>query len=217
MSPIPDQAPHLPPRSFGAVMFGLAAGSFLFLLLPLSQMLSLGAPRLVPEIEATLVKPPILAPVQEPPVIEDQPEEIEALQDEPKPPTLTELEFFMNPDVRHLGKGGDFTMPVDALADQIEDTIFRLKDLTVEPRALAQARPMYPPELQRNRIEGDVRVEFVISRDGATEGLRVLSADHPDFVEPTLRAIRRWKYEAGERGGEKVAVRVRLTVPYRLD
>lgn len=86
------------------------------------------------------------------------------------------------------------------------------------PEALKRERPPYPPQAQAAGREGAVFVEFTVRTDGSVADVTVLSAE-PDatFVEPTLQAVRLWRFRPATRNGKPVAVRVRQKVSFRLE
>lgn len=56
-------------------------------------------------------------------------------------------------------------------------------------------RPQYPKDALRKGESGNVDVKAVISPDGTTKDLVVLSGD-PTFSQPAVDAIRRWRFHA---------------------
>ncbi len=56
-----------------------------------------------------------------------------------------------------------------------------------------QARPEYPPLAKLNYIQGRVRVELSVSREGKVARAHVLSG-HPLLAAAVLKAVRRWLY-----------------------
>lgn len=73
----------------------------------------------------------------------------------------------------------------------------------------------YPRRLEWRGITGEVVVAFIIGTDGLVEleSVHVLSASHPEFVEPTLKGIERMRFRPARLGG--ALVRVRTTMPVR--
>jgi periplasmic protein TonB len=210
------QPPGLRDRYLGPVLVGLVLGFFIFLMLPISQLLSLGLQDKEKSADISIIEPPDLFETPPPPEDEIQEEDIKELEQEQEPPTLEQLEISMNADVSGLA-GGDFTVPAYNLAQEIEELVFEMKDLTVRPRAILQGEPQYPPELKRNGISGEVRLEFWIRANGSTDKIRVLNSTNPAFEEPTIRAVRRWRFEPGERSGEKVNVIARISIPFNVN
>jgi protein TonB len=81
-----------------------------------------------------------------------------------------------------------------------------------EPRPVATPAPRYPPQAQRRRIEGEVRLMFTVGVDGSVSGVEVESATPPDvFDREAIAAVSRWRFEPLQ-----VPVRVRRTLRFRL-
>jgi TonB family protein len=81
---------------------------------------------------------------------------------------------------------------------------------------ISQVAPVYPPLAQQARIQGEVVLEAVISREGAITNLRVVSG-HPLLVDAALTAARQWKYRPTLLNGQPVEVVSQVTVPFKLD
>ena len=85
------------------------------------------------------------------------------------------------------------------------------RELDAVPRARSQVAPLYPSNLRAAGIAGEVTVTFVVDENGEVGTIQVLAASHPEFIEPTLRAVSRWRFEPGKREGRPV--RFRMSVP----
>jgi TonB family protein len=60
----------------------------------------------------------------------------------------------------------------------------------------SRVSPVYPDLAKRMNITGIVRVEVVIAPNGNVKSTRVIGG-HPLLVEPTVEAVKKWKYEPG--------------------
>ena len=80
---------------------------------------------------------------------------------------------------------------------------------------LEQPRPVYPPEAKQARIQGVVRLEAIIAKDGTMANLTVQSG-HPLLVPAALEAVKNWVYyaDAAERrtGGSGYQIDVNFTL-----
>jgi TonB family protein len=76
--------------------------------------------------------------------------------------------------------------------------------------------PIYPPLAKQARIQGEVVLEAIISREGDVTNLRVVSG-HPLLVEAALTAARQWKYRPTLLNGQPVEVVSQVTVPFKLE
>lgn len=98
------------------------------------------------------------------------------------------------------------------------DLIFALAEVDTPPRPLFQPSPRYPYNARQAGIEGWAEIEFVVTADGQVTGIRVIRS-HPGtvFDAAALDAVARWRFKAGSRRGEPVAVRVHLPLEFKLE
>jgi protein TonB len=82
-------------------------------------------------------------------------------------------------------------------------------------RLMNQARPVYPPLARQARVQGTVRLEAVINRDGVIEELKVVSG-HPLLVQAALDAVRQWRYQPTMLNGVAVEVITTIDVNFTL-
>jgi len=118
--------------------------------------------------------------------------------------------------------GGDFDLAfrvsAPELVTQVRDLIFELSELDEPPRPLARIHPAYPTQARLRAIEGVVVLQFVVSPDGTTRDIEIVKSEPVDvFDNAAMRAVKRWRFTPGTRGGEPVAVRVRQRVTFKLD
>jgi protein TonB len=84
-----------------------------------------------------------------------------------------------------------------------------------QAKLIFQPKPEYPPLAKMARIQGTVRLEAVISRDGTIQDLKVLSG-HPLLVKSALEAVQRWRYQPTLLNGEPVEVITEVDVNFTL-
>jgi protein TonB len=88
--------------------------------------------------------------------------------------------------------------------------------LVRQPSAL-ELRTLYPEAARRLGLEGDVRLELLVSEDGAVTEVRLLAGAGHGFDEVAPEAARRILFRPARRGGRPVAVRIPWTLKFRLD
>lgn len=76
-------------------------------------------------------------------------------------------------------------------------------------------RPKYPPEAKEQRIEGTVRLEATIAKDGTVKNL-VVQSGPSELVDSALEAVKQWVYETTLLNGEPVEVITMVDVNYTL-
>ena len=65
--------------------------------------------------------------------------------------------------------------------------------------------PAYPPLARQARIQGQVRLQAQISKNGDIENLQLISG-HPMLAPAAIEAVKQWKYKPYLLNGEPVEV-----------
>jgi TonB family protein len=84
-----------------------------------------------------------------------------------------------------------------------------------QSKLIRQVPPVYPPEAKDARIQGVVKLEAIIGKDGNISNLQVLSG-HPILVPAALEAVRQWQYQQTLLNGEPVEVRTQIDINFTL-
>jgi len=80
---------------------------------------------------------------------------------------------------------------------------------------IRQPRPVYPPLAKQARIQGVVRLNAIIGKDGTIQNLTV-SSGHPLLVPAALEAVKAWVYKPTLLNGEPVEVVTTIDVNFTL-
>ncbi len=78
-----------------------------------------------------------------------------------------------------------------------------------------RVQPTYPPLAKQARIQGQVVLHAVISKDGSIEGLTLISG-HPMLAPAAIEAVKQWKYKPYLLNGEPVEVDTEVLVNFTL-
>ncbi len=78
-----------------------------------------------------------------------------------------------------------------------------------------QVQPAYPLLAKTARIQGDVVLKAIISRDGQIQDLQLVSG-HPMLVPAAIEAVRQWRYRPYLLNGQPVEVETTITVIFSL-
>jgi len=84
-----------------------------------------------------------------------------------------------------------------------------------QARITSKANPKYPREAKENRIQGTVKVEALIGKDGSVIDLELLSGD-PALVKAATDAIWQWRYKPITLQGQAVQVVTEIDVNFTL-
>lgn len=82
-------------------------------------------------------------------------------------------------------------------------------------KLVRQPKPSYPPLAKQARIQGTVRFNAVIGRDGTIQNL-TLASGHPLLVPAATEAVRQWVYQPTLLNGEPVEVVTQIDVNFTL-
>jgi TonB family protein len=75
--------------------------------------------------------------------------------------------------------------------------------------------PVYPPEAKSARIQGTVRFQAILARDGTVQSLQLVSG-HPLLVKAARDAVQQWVYRPTLLNGEPVEVVTTVDVNFTL-
>lgn len=189
-----------------------------FLVLPLTQMISSGVQKKydLSEIDTAAPPPPPQAAEVEPPPPPETPDEPPPpeLSDTPRQLSLGDLDLDLSVGTGGVLGGGLGMGDEGALEDV---AIFDLADLDQRPQPIAQVAPRHPPDLLKAKIEGNVVLLFILDENGRVSDPRIESSSHPGFEAPALKALSRWRFKPGTRDGEAVRTYVRQQIVFRIN
>ncbi len=95
--------------------------------------------------------------------------------------------------------------------------LFDLATLDHPPVPRVQIRPVYPHEMSRAGINGEVLVGFIVDSEGNVRDPYVIRSTHREFEVEALRAAARWKFKPGRKNGADVSTRnVQLPFEFKL-
>lgn len=84
-----------------------------------------------------------------------------------------------------------------------------------QAQLISQIRPGYPPLAKQARIQGTVRLQAIIAKDGSVVQLEIISG-HPLLQQSALQAVSQWRYKPTLLNGEPVEVVTTVDVVFTL-
>lgn len=130
----------------------------------------------------------------------------------------TDLAPTLPPDTRPLPAPGAAAVPALAVDSAVDLTYYTARELDVQPRALQDIQPTYPPEADRLRQSGTVRLELKIEADGRVSDVSVVGADPPDVFDESARAaFAAARFSPAQKNGRPVRMRMLVEVSYARD
>ena len=84
-----------------------------------------------------------------------------------------------------------------------------------QTKLVSQPIPTYPPEAKEARIQGVVKLNATIAKDGTMQHLEVISG-HPLLIPAALEAVKQWVYQPTLLNGQPVEVMTEVDVNFTL-
>ncbi|MES1261697.1 MAG: energy transducer TonB, partial [Acidobacteriota bacterium] len=84
-----------------------------------------------------------------------------------------------------------------------------------EAALLSQPKPVYPPLAKEARVQGTVKFEAVIGKDGRVQNLRLLSGP-PLLVQAAMQGVQQWVYKPTLLNGSPTEVITTIDVNFTL-
>ncbi len=94
--------------------------------------------------------------------------------------------------------------------------IFRLDQLDQSPVPRFQQKPIYPYEMQREGMNGEVNVGFIVDLNGDVRDAYVMNSTRREFEAAAVQAVSKWKFRPGRKGGRPVNTRMSVPVVFNI-
>ena len=91
----------------------------------------------------------------------------------------------------------------------------RVSSGVVTGMLITKVQPPYPALAKSARVQGEVVLSAVISKQGTIENLQVESG-HPMLIKAALEGVQQWRYRPYLVSGEPVEVETKIIVTFRL-
>ncbi|MDR1497019.1 MAG: TonB family protein [Puniceicoccales bacterium] len=170
--------------------------------------IAINAPPLEPEPDDT-VPPPDAIQEQAPDLTDLAP----PMQADTPTPVITPTAFIqrLQPPPPNLGNPvAAVTIPKGNFAATGNKNIaamFDLASLDQKPVPTFHVNPVYPYEMRRARISGQVVIGFIVDNHGNVLNPYVIRSTNATFEPDALRAIVKWRFKPGRKSGRDVTTR----------
>jgi TonB family protein len=104
----------------------------------------------------------------------------------------------------------------DDAAPEISELEKNVPPVRIPPAVVSQVAPEYPAEMRRSGIKGAVLVEFVVDVHGGVQNPVVVNSNGPEFEDPAIEAVSRWKFKAATVGGRPVNTHLRVPIVFQM-
>ena len=93
---------------------------------------------------------------------------------------------------------------------------FDLANLDQIPSPRFQAKPVYPFEMRRAGITGDVLVGFIVDSNGDVREAYAIKSTQREFEAAAIQAVSKWKFRPGKKGGRAVNTRMQVPIVFSI-
>ena len=85
-----------------------------------------------------------------------------------------------------------------------------------KPRIVHKVLANYPDQAKKEGLSGKVVIELTVAPDGSVKHAAVVRSDHEIFEEPSLDAVRQWRFEPAGNGESRPDIVHEVTIQFRL-
>jgi TonB family protein len=85
----------------------------------------------------------------------------------------------------------------------------------VPAKLVKKVQPEYPAEAREKRIEGTVKLQVIVGKDGSVTVQNVVEGD-PLLSPAAIEAVRQWRYEPWQLNGQPVEMQTTIDVVFSL-
>ena len=217
----------------GAMVLALGLNLFIFGILPTFIQSVPDAPdnaELIQAIQVVRIKRPETPPRKKAPPKPPEPSRAmvsatkivqEQIQRPAPNPTIVRqnLSVELNPNLPKLtnrialGPLSNFSMKA-----QMPQGLFSTSALDQPLQALVRLPASYPMRARRLGIEGWVKVEFIVTREGRVRDIKVVAAEPKGVFESSVtRSVSQYRFKPGTVDGGAVEVRVITTIRFKME
>ena len=108
-----------------------------------------------------------------------------------------------------------YAIPNPATVEETNSGRIRVGGNVQSAKLVSKVNPLYPALAKQARIQGTVRFNVTINKDGTVNNLELLSG-HPLLVPPSVEAVKQWVYQPTLLNGQPVEVITVVDVNYTL-
>ena len=182
-----------------------------------------------PSAKANLPGPEQANPAREPTRTLPEPRSDEPLRAEVQTPKRTQSEGLAKP-VEKVPSNSFLSLPEEAIGASSTVAVSSQRSIPVPPgfnpqahyardlqvgRLLTHVNPSYPLDAKQQKIEGTVRLNAVVGKDGTVAKLEPVSGP-PALVESAVEAVRQWRYSPTLLDGQRIEIQEEIRFVFRL-
>jgi protein TonB len=105
---------------------------------------------------------------------------------------------------------------VSPLFAQQDDTVYKPGNDVSLPKLVRSVGPHYTSDAMRRKVTGAVLLRCVVDRNGVPTSLEIVQKLDEELDQASLAALKRWRFEPGEKNGKPVLVQIDVTMTFAM-
>ena len=101
-------------------------------------------------------------------------------------------------------------------ARQNDEPIYLAGNGVTLPQVTKSVVAQYTPDAMQKRVQGEVVLTCVVAKTGVPARIEVTKSLEEGLDAAAIRALEQWRFEAGTKDGEPVAVRITIEMTFTL-
>ena len=97
-----------------------------------------------------------------------------------------------------------------------DDPVYDQGNGVTLPRVTKSVYAQYSARAMREKRHGTIKLKCVVSRDGTTRDVELVSGLDEEMDANAVAALKQWEFEPGKRQGKPVAVRITVDMTFTL-
>ncbi len=94
------------------------------------------------------------------------------------------------------------------------DPVYEQGNGVTQPRVTKSVPVGYSTEVMRRKLSGAIKLRCVVSIDGTTRDLELVTGLEEQMDENAVAALKQWTFEPGQREGTPAAVRITVDMTF---
>ena len=103
-----------------------------------------------------------------------------------------------------------------AVAERPPAPVYDITQVAIMPKIRTRVPAVFPAELRRAGVGGEVVVDFIVDETGKPFDIQVTQATHPAFGAAAAEAVKQWTFTPGMMDGRPVRTRMQAPLLFTL-
>jgi zinc protease len=82
------------------------------------------------------------------------------------------------------------------------------------PVPVYQARPIYPPEMIKQRTRGEVLVDFIVDIDGTVQNATAVKQTNDAFAQSAIDCVKQWRFRPASKAGKPIRTHMQVPIVF---